>query len=101
ASGQVWPAHRTVFLTANGGSASTASHMANDLSKQTQLPDRRPLRAHSLADSMELITAIANDLDYSRIYAEQLRVHGRPGDMLVCISCSGSSPNIIAAIQEA
>lgn len=98
---QIWSDDRTVFLVGNGGSASTASHMACDLSKQTQLPGRRPLRAHSLSDSVELMTAIGNDADYSRIFAEQLRIHGRPGDLLVCISCSGNSGNILAAIDEA
>ena len=63
---RAWEADSTVFLIGHGGSASTASHMACDLGKQTQLPGRRPLRTHSLTDSMALITALANDLDYSR-----------------------------------
>jgi D-sedoheptulose 7-phosphate isomerase len=96
-----WESDRTVFIIGNGGSASTASHMATDLGKQTQVPGRRPLRAHSLTDNVELITALANDTDYSRIFAEQLRIHARPGDLLICISCSGNSPNVVAAVQEA
>jgi histidinol-phosphate phosphatase family protein len=75
--------------------------MATDLGKQTQIPGRRPLRAHSLTDNVELITAIGNDTDFTRVFAEQLRIHARPGDILICISCSGSSPNIVAAIAEA
>jgi D-glycero-D-manno-heptose 1,7-bisphosphate phosphatase len=75
--------------------------MATDLGKQTQIPGRRPLRAHSLTDNVELITAIGNDTDFTRVFAEQLRIHGRPGDILICISCSGSSPNIVSAIAEA
>lgn len=98
---KAWESDRTVFIIGNGGSASTASHMATDLGKQTQVPGRRPLRAHSLTDNVELITAIANDKDYSRIFAEQLRIHARPGDLLICISCSGSSPNVVAAVLEA
>jgi histidinol-phosphate phosphatase family protein len=98
---EAWEGDRTVFIIGNGGSASTASHMATDLGKQTQIPGRRPLRAHSLTDNVELITAIGNDTDFSRVYAEQLRIHARPGDILVCISCSGNSPNIVAAIAEA
>jgi D-glycero-D-manno-heptose 1,7-bisphosphate phosphatase len=98
---EAWESDRTVFIIGNGGSASTASHMATDLGKQTQVPGRRPLRAHSLTDNVELITALANDTDYSRIFAEQLRIHARPGDLLICISCSGNSPNVIAAVQEA
>jgi histidinol-phosphate phosphatase family protein len=98
---KAWESDRTVFIIGNGGSASTASHMATDLGKQTQVPGRRPLRAHSLTDNVELITAIANDKDYSRVFAEQLRIHARPGDLLICISCSGNSPNVVAAVLEA
>jgi len=98
---EAWESDRTVFIIGNGGSASTASHMATDLGKQTQIPGRRPLRAHSLTDNVELITAIGNDTDFSRVFAEQLRIHARPGDVLICISCSGSSPNVVAAIKEA
>jgi D-sedoheptulose 7-phosphate isomerase len=96
-----WDEDRTLFIIGNGGSAATASHMATDLSKQTQTVGRRPLRALSLSDNMALITALANDTDYSLIYSEQLRIHGRPGDVLIAISCSGESPNILAAIDEA
>jgi D-sedoheptulose 7-phosphate isomerase len=96
-----WAEDRTVFIIGNGGSAATASHMATDLGKQTQTHGRRPLRALSLSDNMALITALANDTDYSRIYAEQLRIHSRPGDVLIAISCSGESPNILAAIDQA
>jgi D-sedoheptulose 7-phosphate isomerase len=96
-----WDEDRTVFIIGNGGSAATASHMATDLGKQTQTHGRRPLRALSLSDNMALITALANDTDYSRIYAEQLRIHARPGDVLIAISCSGESPNILAAIEQA
>jgi D-sedoheptulose 7-phosphate isomerase len=96
-----WDEDRTLFIIGNGGSAATASHMATDLSKQTQIHGRRPLRALSLSDNMALITALANDTDYSLIYSEQLRIHGRPGDVLIAISCSGESPNILSAIDEA
>jgi histidinol-phosphate phosphatase family protein len=96
-----WNRDSTVFICGNGGSASTASHMACDLSKQTMVPGRRPLRAHSLTDNVELISAWGNDADFSRVFAEQLNVHSRPGDVLVCISCSGNSPNITAAIEDA
>ena len=96
-----WRQNRRVFLIGNGGSASTASHLASDLAKRTGGIAARPLRAQSLTDHVELISAIANDIDYSRIFAEQLRVHGGEGDVLVCFSCSGESANIIAGIEEA
>jgi len=95
-----WDQDRTVFIIGNGGSASTASHMACDLGKQGQVDGRRPIRALSLSDNVPLMTALANDTDYSRIYTAQLRIHARPGDVLIAISCSGESPNIIAAIDE-
>lgn len=96
-----WAADRAVLICGNGGSASTASHMACDLTKQTLVPGRRPLRAIALADSAALVTAWGNDAGFDRVFAEQVRVHGRPGDVLVCISCSGGSPNIVAAIDQA
>jgi len=96
-----WQSDRAVFIVGNGGSASTASHMANDLSKQAQVGGRRPLRAHALTDSVETLTAFANDIGYENVFAAQLKTHGRPGDVLVLISCSGNSPNLITAIEVA
>src|SRR2546421_1034100 len=98
---RAWQRERTVFIVGNGGSAATASHLACDLAKQTQVPDRAPLRAHSLTDNLALMTAFANDVDYGQVFAEQLRIHCRPGDLLVCVSCSGNSPNVLAAIEAA
>ena len=98
---RAWEEDRAVYIVGNGGSASTATHMACDLAKQTQLPGRRPLRAFSLNDNQALLTAFANDTDYSRVFAEALAIYAREGDVLVAISCSGRSPNIIAAIDTA
>jgi histidinol-phosphate phosphatase family protein len=94
-----WEQDRTVFIIGNGGSASTASHMANDLTKQTHVPGRKPLRAHALTDSVEAITAIANDTGYENTFATQLRTFARTGDLLILISASGNSPNIVKAIE--
>ena len=80
-----WQSDRTVFIIGNGGSASTASHMANDLSKQTHVPGRRPFRAHALTDNVETLTAIANDTGYENVFASQLKTHARTGDVLVLI----------------
>src|SRR4030088_2428684 len=96
-----WEQDRTVFIIGNGGSASTASHMANDLTKQTHVPGRKPLRAHALTDSVEALTAIANDTGYENIFAAQLNTHARAGDLLIVISCSGNSPNVVKAIEVA
>jgi histidinol-phosphate phosphatase family protein len=98
---QAWARDACVFICGNGGSASTANHMALDLGKQTMMPGRRALRAISLSANAGLLTAWGNDSDFSRVFAEQLAAQGRPGDVVVCISCSGNSPNIIAVLEEA
>lgn len=96
-----WEEDRTVFIVGNGGSASTASHMANDLSKQAVIAGRKPLRAHALTDNVESLTAIANDTGYENVFAAQLRTHARAGDCLIVISCSGNSPNLVKGIEIA
>lgn len=98
---KAWNEDRTVFIIGNGGSASTASHMANDLSKQAHLPGRRPLRSLALTDNVEALTAIANDSGYENVFGTQLKTHARRGDLLVVISCSGNSTNLIKALEVA
>jgi D-sedoheptulose 7-phosphate isomerase len=96
---------RQVFIAGNGGSAATASHMACDLAKtilgRTPDPGIRRFRVMSLTDNVPLITAIANDLGYEHVFTEQLVVFARPGDLLLVISASGSSPNIVGAVRMA
>jgi len=90
----------TVFFVGNGGSAATASHMANDLSLGSNLQDDElPLRSLALTDNTAAMTAIANDHGYENLFVQQLRVHYRRGDKLVAISASGNSPNVIAAAE--
>ncbi len=92
----------TVFVLGNGGSASTASHFACDLAKHATADWHEPrLRAISLADNLALITAWANDADYSRVFAEPLDALVRPGDVGVAISTTGDSANVIAAARQA
>jgi D-sedoheptulose 7-phosphate isomerase len=91
-------AGRKVLLCGNGGSSATASHWANDLSKGVLGPQRPRLRALALTDSMPLLTAVANDMDYARIFAEQLLIWAERGDVVVGISGSGNSPNVLQAI---
>ncbi len=92
----------TIFVCGNGGSASLASHTACDLGKGTVISDEvSRLRIVALTDNVPLITALANDLGYERIFAEQLRNLARAGDVLFAISGSGNSKNILAAIREA
>tara|TARA_R110000787_G_scaffold58071_1_gene132382 strand:- start:102 stop:728 length:627 start_codon:yes stop_codon:yes gene_type:complete len=90
-----------VFFIGNGGSAATASHFANDISIGTRTGDDRPFRAISLTDNVAVMTALANDEGYERMFVDQLKVQMRDGDSLVAISASGNSPNVIAAVDYA
>ena len=100
ALGEVRSRGGTIFVAGNGGSASTASHFALDLQKAARL-NGRPIRAVSLSDNVGLITAWANDEDFDRVFAEQLVALAEPEDALVIFSVSGSSPNLIAALEVA
>ncbi len=91
----------TIFLFGHGGSASTASHMAQDLAKLTILEGRKRIRTHSLSDHIPVILAVGNDLSFAEIYAEQINSQGRPGDVALGISGSGNSPNVLRALEEA
>ena len=90
-----------VFVLGNGGSASTASHMAADLAKNTIEQNMRRFRILSLNDNTALLTALANDLGYENVFAEQLKNLIRAGDVLIAISAGGNSPNVLAAIRIA
>ena len=90
-----------VFFIGNGGSAATASHFANDISIGTRTGDEKPFRAISLTDNVAVMTALANDEGYDRMFVDQLKVQMRDGDALVAISASGNSPNVIAAVEYA
>jgi D-sedoheptulose 7-phosphate isomerase len=98
---RIWQTGATVFLVGNGGSASTASHMMNDLCKFTAFDGVKRLRALALTDNVPLITAYGNDVDFESTFVEPLRNFMRPGDMLIAISGSGNSRNIIAACEYA
>ena len=93
-----------VYLIGNGGSAATASHMACDLAKNLHpswdTPGRR-LRVSSLTDNTPLITALANDCGYERVFSEQLRNVLKKGDVVIAISASGRSPNVLEALTLA
>lgn len=91
----------TVFVFGNGGSAATASHFANDLAKGCAVAGAKRFRAFSLTDNVALITAWANDTAYDNVFAEQLRGLVQPGDVVIGISGSGNSPNVLKAIEVA
>lgn len=90
----------TIFFIGNGGSASTASHFATDVGVGS-LSDEQPFRVLSLTDNSAVMTATANDHHYDHVFVRQLRVLARPDDVLVAISASGNSPNLIRAIEYA
>jgi D-sedoheptulose 7-phosphate isomerase len=92
---------RTVFLIGNGGSAATASHMMNDLNKFTIVEGMPRFRALALTDNMSLVTALANDLAYEDIFVEPLKNLLQPNDLLIAMSASGNSPNIVKAVEYA
>ena len=90
----------TIYFIGNGGSAATASHFANDIAIGTNSYEK-PFRAVSLTDSNAIITAVGNDFGFEEIFVRQLRVLGRAGDVVVAISASGNSPNLIRAFDYA
>lgn len=92
---------RVVFAIGNGGSAATASHFTCDLSKGTRRGGPPTFHAVALTDNVPVMTAWANDDSFERVFVEQLVSLARPGDVLVAISISGASPNIVAAVQQA
>jgi len=89
-----------VFFIGNGGSAATASHFANDLSIGTNEYEQ-PFRVMSLTDNVPVITALGNDFGYDEIFDRQLRILAKKGDVLVGISASGNSQNLINAFEYA
>jgi len=86
-----------IFFLGNGGSASTASHWVNDLTRWRD----RPFRAISLTENVAVMTAYANDYGYDEVFIRQLQTLMGPGDVVVAISASGNSPNILLAIEYA
>jgi len=96
---------RTVYIAGNGGSASTASHMACDLGKNV-VKDRGQgrssrFRVMALVDNTAWMTAIANDDGYEWVFSRQLEALAEPGDLLIVISASGNSPNVVEAVKSA
>ena len=90
-----------VFVMGNGGSAATASHMACDLSKNTVIADQPRYRVMALTDNMSLFSAYSNDCGYENVFAEQLANFVREDDIVIAISASGNSPNVLNAVELA
>lgn len=96
-----WRGGRRIFLCGNGGSAATASHMANDLSKLTIHDGKPRMKAIALTDNVPLMTAWGNDTEFENIFVQPLLNLLEPGDIVLAISASGSSPNVVRAVQVA
>jgi D-sedoheptulose 7-phosphate isomerase len=90
----------SIFFRGNGGSASTASHFANDIAVGTN-SYAKPFRAISLTDNQAIITAIGNDFGFDEIFSRQLQLLGKQGDIVVAISASGNSKNLLKAFEYA
>src|ERR1700694_4175886 len=92
---------RTIFVCGNGGSASTASHFACDMVKGASFQRESRFRIMALTDSLPTITAYSNDVAYECVFAEQLKNFARPDDVVMLISGSGNSPNVLRAAEYA
>ena len=104
---EAWQKGRFVFIIGNGGSGTTASHMAEDLGKSTLRPEdlkdesKQRLKVLSLTDNTGWLLAVGNDCGYDQVFVQQLMNYGSKGDLLIAISGSGNSPNILAAVDWA
>jgi len=104
---RAWESDRFVFIIGNGGSGTTASHMAEDLGKSTIQPEDlkdesiKRLKVLSLTDNAGWIMAVGNDVGYDQIFVQQLMNYAGRGDLLIAISGSGNSPNVLAAVDWA
>jgi len=98
---QVWRAGGQIITLGNGGSAMTALHFITDWNKSIFMASGRSFRGRSLVDNMGLASAYANDCSYQDVFVEQLRNIAQPGDLVVAISGSGNSENVIRAVDYA
>lgn len=98
---EAYTAGKRVFVFGNGGGSSTSAHFVCDLAKGTAVPGKQRLKAISLAENIPLLTAWANDTDYTNTFGEQLRNLVEEGDVVIGLSGSGMSPNVINAFRIA
>jgi D-sedoheptulose 7-phosphate isomerase len=98
---ECWRSGRQVFLCGNGGSAGNAVHLANDFLYGISKTRGSGLRVNALSANSSVLTCLANDEGYDEIFSLQLAVQARPGDVLIVLSGSGNSPNIVRALEQA
>lgn len=90
---------KTVFVMGNGGSASSSSHIATDLCKTASAPGGKRIKAISLTDNVAFMTAISNDIAYENVFSRQLESYMGKGDVILLVSASGNSPNVVEAAR--
>lgn len=98
---RAWQAGNQVFLCGNGGSAGNAVHLVNDFVYGVAKRTGGGIRALALSANTSVMTCLANDVGYDKVFCEQLAVQGRQGDVLIVLSGSGNSPNIISVLERA
>ncbi len=96
-----WENNKSVYLCGNGGSAGNAIHLANDFLYGIANETGEGLKVHALPANSSVLTCLANDLGYDSIFSEQIAVYGEEGDLLIALSGSGNSPNIIKVLEQA
>jgi D-sedoheptulose 7-phosphate isomerase len=102
-----WKHEKFVFILGNGGSGTTATHMSEDLGKSSLRPEhlkdesKKRLKVLSLTDNLGWILAVGNDVGFDQIFVQQLMNYGSKGDLVIAISGSGNSPNVLAAVDWA
>jgi D-sedoheptulose 7-phosphate isomerase len=97
----VWRSGRRLYICGNGGSAANASHLANDFNFGISRDEWRGLKVEALASNPAILTCLANDIGYENVFAQQLSAKGEAGDLLLVLSGSGNSTNLVKAIEVA
>lgn len=98
---QAWHGGKQIFTLGNGGSALTALHFINDWNKSVFMAGKRPFRGRSLVDNIGLVMAYGNDLSFQDVFVEQLKNLLNPGDLVIAISGSGNSENVLRGVNYA
>lgn len=98
---RAWNQKQSIYLCGNGGSAGNAIHLANDFIYGAGARFGGGLRVEALSANPAVLTCLANDIGYEFIFSQQLKVKANPGDVLIALSGSGNSPNIVRAIETA
>ena len=96
---KTWKLNKNIYICGNGGSAGNANHIANDFTYGAGIKNKKGVRIESLSANPSVITCLANDIDYANIYSEQLKVKANKNDLLIILSGSGNSPNVVNALK--